>query len=450
MSDGSFHTQDVLIQSCKIVGEDGSPIDVKDLVVEFNYFEDIFSNFVSGALIINDSVGIVQMFKFQGHEMLILSIDKPGLNKPLEKNLRIYTHSNRTQTKTSNENFVLHFCSEEAILNEQYKVSKSYTDVKVLDIVKDITKTYLHIDDKHMKNLDETTGVVSKVVPNLKPLQAINWLTTIAQADQAKNSGSFYLFYEDKEGFNFKSVLNLYKESPFRKYRYEEKGLTQDNDISQDMSKEFVNVIGYEHINAFDSVSAVKSGAMANKTITIDPVRLKFGESTYNYDEYSKKVQQLDKNTMPTSATNRKNDTITDTHGVVKFCIATTGQNENKYIKDKGVQINEHKPEETSSIRAAQLSLMWSNRIKIAVPGDIELTVGKVVEFDKQEISYNNPESKEKKSDPFYSGNYLISAVRHIISQENRFTTILELCKDSYPSNYGGFNNSDPGWKGVR
>jgi hypothetical protein len=208
MSDGSFHTQDVLIQSCKIVGEDGSPIDVKDLVVEFNYFEDIFSNFVSGALIINDSVGIIQMFKFQGHEMLILSIDKPGLNKPLEKNLRIYTHSNRTQTKTSNENFVLHFCSEEAILNEQYKVSKSYTDVKVLDIVKDITKTYLHIDDKHMKNLDETTGVVSKVVPNLKPLQAINWLTTIAQADQAKNSGSFYLFYEDKEGFNFKSVLN--------------------------------------------------------------------------------------------------------------------------------------------------------------------------------------------------------------------------------------------------
>lgn len=450
MADGILHTQDVLINSCKIVGEDGDPIDVKNIVVELNYFEDIFSNFVSGALVINDSVGIIQMFKFQGQEVLILSIDKPGLNKPLEKNLRIYTHSNRTQTKTSNENFVLHFCSEEAILNEQYKVSKSYTDVKILDIVKDITKTYLKINDKYMKNLDETTGIVSKVIPNLKPLQTINWLTTIAQADQAKNEGAFYLFYEDKEGFNFRSVLNLYKEEPFRTYKYEEKNLIQQDELSQDKSKEFVNVLGYEHVNAFDSVSAVKSGALANKTITIDPLRLKFGESTYDYDEYYKKVQQLDKKKIPTTATNRKDDTLTKTHGVVKFCISTTGQSENKYIKSKGIQVHEHKPEETTSIRTAQLSLMWSNRIKIVVPGDIELTIGKVVSFDKPEISYNNPNSKEKKSDPFYSGNYLITAVRHIINQEDRFITVLELCKDSYPTEYGGFNNSDPGWKGVR
>lgn len=85
MADGALHTQDVLVNSCKIVGEDGTPIDVKDIVIELTYFEDIFSNFVSGALVINDSVGIIQMFKFQGQEVLILSIDKPGLNKPLEK-----------------------------------------------------------------------------------------------------------------------------------------------------------------------------------------------------------------------------------------------------------------------------------------------------------------------------------------------------------------------------
>jgi hypothetical protein len=450
MADGSLHTQDVLINSCKIVGEDGSPIDVKDIVVELNYFEDIFSNFVSGALVINDSVGIIQMFKFQGQEVLILSIDKPGLDKPLEKNLRIYTHSSRTQTKSSNENFVLHFASEEAILNEQYKVSKSYTDVKILDIIKDITKTYLKINDKYMKKLDETTGVVSKVIPNLKPIQAINWLATIAKADQAKNEGAFYLFYEDKEGFNFRSVLNLYKEDVFRTYRFEEKGLKQNDELTQDMSKEFVNVLGYEHISAFDSLSAVKSGAMANKTITIDPLRLKFNEKDYDYDEYYKKVQQLDKKKIPTTATNRKDDTITKTHGVVKFCISTTGQSDNKYIKEKGIQVHEHKPEETTSIRTAQLSLMWSNRIKIVVPGDIEMTIGKVVSFDKPEISYNDAQSKEKKSDPFYSGNYLVTAVRHIINQENRFITVLELCKDAYPTDYGSFNNSDPGWKGVR
>lgn len=452
MADGLWHSQDVLIQSLKIVGENGSPIDVKDIVVEINYFEDIFSNFVSGALVINDSVGIIQMFQFQGQEMLILSIDKPGLGKPLEKNLRIYTHSNRTQTKTSNENFVLHFCSEEAILNEQYKVSKSYNNKKILEILKDITKTYLKIDDKHMKTLDETMGIVDLVVPNLKPLQAINWLTTIAKADQAKNEGAFYLFYEDKEGFNFRSVLNLYKEaeSPFRSYKYEEKLLHQNDELGQDMNKEFINALGYEHINAFDSVSAVRSGSMANKTITIDPLRLKFGEKDFNYDEYNKKVQQLDKQPIQATATNRKNEKLTETFGAVKFCISTTGQSENKYIKEKGIQVNEHKPEETTSIRTAQLSLMWCNRIKLVVPGDIEMTIGKVVDFKKPEISYNDQNSKEKKDDPFYAGKYLVTAVRHIINQENRFITVLELCKDAYPNRHGSFDNSDPGWKGVR
>lgn len=448
MADGLFYSQDVSIKSCKIVGNDGAPVDIKNLVVELNYYEDIFSNFVNGALIINDSIGCIQMFQFQGAEVLILSIDKPGLDKPLTKNLRIYKASGRTQTKTSNENYILHFCSEEAMLNEQYKISKSYDNLKIIDIVKDILKNDLHIDEKLFTNYDETTGVRSLVVPNLKPLQTINWLSTFAQADQDKNAGAFYLFYEDKTGFNFKSVLNLYKQPIFRKYRYEEKNLKKD--LVVDITKEFVNVIAFEPVGSFDSVAAVKNGSLASKTITIDPLRLKFGESTFDYTKYIKDVQSLDKGQIPDSAKNRKGELMSQTFGSVKFCVSTSGQSENKYIKDKEIQVNEHRPEETTSIRSAQMSLMWSNRLKLVVAGDVEMTIGKVVEFDKPEISYNNPESKEKKSDPFYSGRYLVTAVRHILNQENRFLTVLELCKDSYATKFNDFDNSDAGWKGVR
>jgi hypothetical protein len=448
MADGLFYSQDVSIKTCKIVGSSGAPIDIRNIVVEFNYFEDIFSNFVNGGLVINDSIGIIQMFQFQGQEVLLLSIDKPGLDKPLTKSLRIYKVSGRTQTKTSNENFVLHFCSEEAMLNEQYKISKSYSNTKIIDIVKDILKNDLHVDDKLFTNYDETTGMRSLVVPNLKPLQAINWLTTFAQADQDKNAGAFYLFYEDKTGFNFKSVLNLYKDPIFRKYQYEEKNLKKD--LVPDLTKEFVNVISFESVGSFDSVSAVKSGALASKTITIDPLRLKFGESNYDYTKYIENVQSLDKGNIPDSATNRRGESLSQTAGAVKFVVSTAGQSENKYIKDKEIQVNEHRPEETTSIRSAQMALMWSNRIKLVVAGDVEMTIGKIVEFDKPEISYNNPNSKEKKSDPFYSGRYLVTAVRHILNQENRFLTVLELCKDSYPNKFKDFNNTDAGWKGVR
>jgi hypothetical protein len=451
MADGLGYSQDITINSCRVVGASGNPIDIRHIVVEINYFEDIFSNFVNGALVVNDSIGCIQMFEFQGQEVLFLSIDKPGLDKPLEKVCRIYKHSGRTQTKTSNENYILHFCSEEAMLSEQYKISKAYANVKILDIVKDIVINQLKVDKKYFKNYDETTGVKNIVIPNLKPLQAINWLTTFTQADQDKNAGAFYLFYEDKAGFNFKSVLNLYKQPIFRKYQYEEKNLkSAKNDLVVDLEKEFVNVIAFEHVNSFDSITAVKTGAMANKTITIDPLRLKFDEKNYDYNKYIKDVQSLDKQNIPNSATNRLGDKINETFGAIKFCVSTSGQSENKYIKDKEVHVNEYRPEETSSIRSAQLSLMWSNRIKILVPGDVELTIGKIVEFNKPEISYNNPNSKEKVADPFYSGRYLVTAVRHTITQEHKFTTVLELCKDSYPNKFSNFDNSDSGWKGVR
>jgi hypothetical protein len=451
MADGLLHIQDVSIVSCKIVGVSGHPTDVSAMVVEINYFEDIFSNFVSGALVINDSVGLIQMFQFQGQEVLILEIDKPGLDDPLKKTLRIYKHSGRSQTKTSNENYIIHFCSEEAYLNEQYKISKSYKNMIIADIVHGILENDLKINPDLLINFDKTSGVHDILVPNLKPFQAINWLTTFAQADQDKNAGAFFLFYEDKYGFSFRSVLNLYKQKTARKYKYEEKNLkSTQNDLISDVNKEFVNVIAFEHISAFDSISAVKQGTMASKTITIDPLRLKFGENAHDYNEYTKNVQSLDYASLPNSAENRMGDTMNKTTGAVKFVISTSGQSENKYIKDKEVPVNEFSPEKTTSVRSSQLSLMWSNRIKIIIPGDIGLTVGMIVDFDKPEISYNNPQSKEKTSDPIYSGKYLITALRHIITQENRFTTILELCKDSYPNKTFKYDNTNPGWKEVR
>ncbi len=187
MSDGVLHAQDVGLRSCKIVGAGGQPIEFKNIIVEFNYFEDIFNNGISGALIVNDSMNYIQILQLQGQEILILSLDKPGLDNPIEKNFRIYKISNRTQTKNTNENYIIHFCSEEFMLNEQYKLSKSYTNIKISDIVKDIAFNSLKIEQKDFTNIDETSGLRSLVVPNFKPIQAINWLCTFALANDNKN-----------------------------------------------------------------------------------------------------------------------------------------------------------------------------------------------------------------------------------------------------------------------
>lgn len=452
MANGLLHSQDIDFKSCKIVTSAGNPLELKDLVVEFNYYEDIFSNGVSGSIIINDSMAYIQTFQLQGHEVLIVGLDKPGLDNPLEKTFRVYSITNRNVAKATNETYEIKFCSEEMMLNEQYKLSKSYFDAKISDIVKDICLSFLKIDKKEFPdyNVDETTGLRTLVVPSFKPFQAINWVSTFALSADKGNIGSPFLFYENRYGFHFKSILNLFQQPTYRIFQYDEKNLgSDDNKFVKDINKDFVSVIEYEHITTFNTIQAVKQGIYSNKTFTVDPLRLKFGEQNFDYSEYTKEAASLEKGKMPISAANRFGDTVNKTPGVQKFCATTTGQSENKYIKDRKITINETHTEQTVSNRTAQMTLLCANRIKIMVPGDIELAVGKVVEYNMPEIVYTD-KTKQKKSDPFYSGKYLITALRHILNQDNQFYTCLELSKESFPSSFNDFDNSDPGWKGVR
>ena len=88
--------------------------------------------------------------------------------------------------------------------------------------------------------------------------------------------------------------------------------------------------------------------------------------------------------------------------------------------------------------RTAQLSLANYTRVKLNVPGDPNLTVGIVIEF---ELLSNNPDQHEKGTNNFYSGYYLVTAVKHLITQ-NDYKTVMEVAKESVPTEYLGIDTS--------
>lgn len=449
MSNGIVSSLDLGLSSCKIVGSSGQPLEFRNMVVEFSYYEDIFSCGVSGYLLINDSSNYINIMQFHGNEKLILVLDKPGLGRPIEKILRIYTISNRTQTSEFNENYILRFCSEELVVNEQYNVTKAYQKSTISDIVRDILTNFLSIPDNKIGIIDNTLGLRDLVIPTFNPIQAINWLATFALSGDIGNIGAPFLLYEDKSGFNFRSVLNLYKQPIYNSYTYTAKGLRDDtNNSVADLAREMINVIQYEYITEFDSLNAVHLGVFASKLVTYDPLRLKFNHVDYDYSKYSENAASLDPYTMPISYMNRDGETVNQTTGLLKFAISTTGQNNNKYIKDRNILVNENNPEQTILNRTAQLSLFTANRMKLLLPGDPEMTIGKLIKFNIPNTSTDAHGNKVL--DKYKSGKYLVTAVRHYFNQENKYTTIVEICKDSFSTEYGKFDNTNPGWKAIR
>ena len=76
MSEDSSILQSVIdlsIDRCDIVSAVGS-VDVKGLVAELNIYEDMFSNCMSGNLLINDSNSLHNAYSWCGDEYLILSL----------------------------------------------------------------------------------------------------------------------------------------------------------------------------------------------------------------------------------------------------------------------------------------------------------------------------------------------------------------------------------------
>jgi hypothetical protein len=450
---GLSYPLDFVLESCVIVTALGQPTDFSKMVVEINYFEDIYGPSISGNLILNDSNGFLNLLGFSGNDYLILSFGKPGLSEKINKVFRVYSVSNRGMVKDQNENYILNFCSEETALSEQYKVSKSYKNKKVSDIVKDIMFNQLSVrSDKFLtSNIEETKGTRDIVIPNLKPFEAISWLSTQAISNSSKTEGSPYLFFENYNGYNFKSLQSLYAGEIYNVYRYEPKNLADPNDSRvQDILIELSNVISFENISNFDTINSINNGGFANRLYAIDTVRQTYTVNDFDYWKYTLKNQGL--NTFPiiTNAKNRKGDSANTTYNsVVKTATTNTGQTTfNSYIKSKSPDIKDILIEQRLPYRTAQLSHLNTVRYKITIPGDPMMTVGLVIDFNLPD--YRTVDDGDRIMDIYYSGKFLVTAVRHIINQENKFISILEISKESLKAPYYQFDNELPSWKEIR
>lgn len=447
-----LYPQDYSLDSCKIITALGQPYEFKPVLLSFSYYEDIYSNFITGNLAINDSVGFLSVLSFSGNDYLILAFSKPGTDEKIEKTFRIYKVSDRYLTKDQNENYTLHFCSEEALISEQYRVSKSYMNVKVSDIAKDIVLNKLKVDPKKFpaSNLEETKNVRNIVIPNFKPLEALNWLCTQAISNDSKTQGSSYLFFENITGYNFRSLQAMFKDGVYASYKYEPKNLRMPDDSRvQDLPKEKINVLSFEPVSHFDTLNTVNSGFFANQLIAIDTIRLQYKTHDFDYEKYFSGAQKLNPYGLLNSAQNRFGDTANKTNkSLIKVVTTNTGEIiENEYIKSHQPDTKDILIETTVPYRTAQLSHINYIKYKISIPGDPLMTVGRIIEFSLPEIS-RTPDGKEP--DKFYSGKFLVTALKHTIDIENKFTTIMEISKESLPNAYAQPDNSSSAWKSVR
>jgi hypothetical protein len=442
---GVTYPQDYQLKTLVLLSPAGGSFDLKNVLVEFSYFEDIFSAFTSGRILVNDAQGFIEKLHLSGNEYVRLSFTKAGdTANTIDKLFRVYKISNRQLLENqTTEGYIINFCSDELFVSEQYRVSKSYKNKKISDIIDDITKNYLMIPSNKPVEIENTKGIYDFIVPNIKPFEAINWLSNYALPAK-DNSGADMLFFESQDGYKFASLQTLFAQSPKKEYTYAPKNV---DDKTESQEKSFYAVLTYEFINTYDTLEAVSTGVFANQLITFDPLLMRHEVINFNYNDYFNNSPTLNKHPVVNNTKNRFGHALYETpQAVVKLATTNKGQKDVGYLAkkpgsaSKDIFIENYVPNRTS-----QLMIANYNKLKLSIDGDPSVSVGRVIKFNLLSM---DPSNNAKTYEKFYSGNYLVSEVKHTVNLGG-YKTVLEIIKDSVANEYASPDDGSSLWQNT-
>lgn len=416
---------DYAIQTLALVTSDGTAIDITTQAVEINLYEDLFAPCMTGTILMGDAQDLVTNFKMNGNEWLILSIDKPGLNKPIKKVFRVYKISQREFKTASMQNYLLHFCSEELIISTQQYVSKAYNGMLISTMIQDVLTNKLGVQNTKINFFDSTTGIFNIVVPRQHPFECIEWLSSRAYS----SNGSIFFFYENRYGYNFMSYEHMLALPVYKTYTY---GVKLETDpVSTNYSLNFLSID-----KDFDIIETGEYGGYASTLLMFDLVNRSLQSSTINASQFP-----LINNNIPVNlALNRFNVPLIAADYLIKFYPMT----------DSDPNTNKSQPQSWLHVKALRLAQLFSYKMVGTVPGDVLLTVGSTinVELPTSQVKSNYSQGGDQ-INKLRSGRYLVTALHHKFFNDLS-TTAMELVSDSVVSELNASNDSSAALQTIK
>lgn len=419
MDDQVTQAGQVNIIACDILQGNGEGLEISALVERITIFEDLFSPFISGEIVLRDTYDIPNTIGRSSRDLLRLVINTPSL--PTSTNIQgyflIYKLVDRQLASDRSQLYTFKFCSEEMIYDVQRRISKTYRG-SGNSIITDIVSKKLGSAKK--VNVDPTKNELAYTSNFWSPVQNIRYIT---ENSQASSTDASFVFYENRDGFNFKTLV----------------GLAQQGDLMQlFVASDFV-----ADVETSDS-GAVRFGAASrnpnNDYSIIREIRV---DSTFDYLDF---VNRGGSRTILYT-----HDLITKRIDIQKFDLEQENHslmNPSRHMTSSAVTNTEPlvmtaskhwgslDPEDKTNTkfiqkRISQLAQYQSFKLEIDVFGRCDYTVGRKVYLDVNQIrAISRDEDKDLFLDKLYSGHYLVSKVAHHITRKEHMATI-ELIKDS-------------------
>ena len=403
---------DVSIDKAQIITSKGFYQDISAQIITLQLYEDLFAPFLTGSLIIKESLDLVNLFPFIGEEFLELEITTPSLERGnVKSRFYIYKLSNRELIGDRAVVYQLHFISQEAIVDLNKKVSRVFSG-KISDIVPTfVTGVTDGFESKKQLYVEPTVNNLKYISNYWSPVENLVYLTSNASANSPN-----YTFFENRDGFYFVSLDALYEAGVYQDFVYDR--YTRDSGANgtdvRNTPEDFKRIMEISIPVGYDYMDRIRSGMLSSKAISYDITRKKYDVKTYNMFQRFDRQKHL--NPYPINS----DKSIFRNNSMIINYPRTYGQ-----FNGFGDTSNYSTIQERLSL----MKLAQANRLDITVMGRIDYTVGQKVSVTLNKIE---PISKEDTDvvDKMFSGYYLISAINHYIDRDKHECN-MELIKES-------------------
>ena len=426
-------------------------VDIQKLVVELNIYEGIDKSSVTGTMVIADSINLINNLPIQGTERVSFKLATPGahqvdhivdFSEATGHPMHIYKLTDKRQINESTVAYTLHFCSREMVRNTRTKVSEAFSGTYEQMVAK-ILQDPDYLDSRKTLFFQKTRNQDKVVVPNINPFSAIGMMSKRALADDSKSAG--YYFYQTTKGFHFRSWESMCVDvrgnprTPKQTFKYMPMNVNATGDDATKIEQDYKSVEQYRFINNFhDVLFNQAAGTYGHRVITHNIYNKSYKKDDYHYHNYYAETKHADgpNPAIVNTPVDFDDKSVSDYPESRVTVMATTQFAHNEDTGTYGIDVGQDGITDASRI-SQRNSINSGTQLKLTIKGQSYLEPGDVIEFE-----YYATERKQKgelKPDPQYAGRYIISKIRHRVTNDE-YVQVLECAKDSVHTKYKSYN----------
>ena len=428
-------------------------VDVRAGVLSLHYYEDIFSPTITAKMqIVNaggaisprdsrrvDKQSIYNGLPLRGGEKFDLKVagnsnKNPGLDFSTTETTLYVSSITDVMASDDKETFTLHLVSKEAIANEVVRVKRRYSG-NILDSIKLILENVLKTTNFDISKFDKVSNSYDFIGNMRKPFYTLVWLASKCVPTIANETAGF-VFYQTRDGFQFKSIDNLIKKKSKATYTYTE-GIQSydDNDKKIDNDRKILNYTIDRNQNL---VEKLRFGTFSSERHFFNPHTFTFSSNdTFGENRYKNKVKSLGSDLNIPKIEGLDLDLGKVPSRIISGVFDTGAVTGKEVPKDGDKPDASYKNADATKYQSQSImryNTLFLQTLSVTVPSNTNLRAGDIIECLFPVVS----ESKSKEFDDETSGLYMIKELCHYFDVNGSYTS-MKLVRDTY-----GINTEEP------